>query len=99
MSNLDEPNDSGGSSANGTPAEQMSRSDLETRVRELERENAQLKLDIEVLNIRAARDRQLLDALAVAGIPIDPREMEELKATSTSLSQLLGELEQPEQTK
>ena len=100
MSNLDEPNDGAGSGgSDDTPIDKMSRLALEARVRELERENAQLKLDIEALNIHVKRDAQLFHAIAVSGIPVDQREMDELKANSKSLSQLLAELEQPERNK
>jgi hypothetical protein len=99
MSRLDETNGSDGNGGNDTPDEQMSRLALEARVRELERENTALKLDIEALNLHVKRDSQILHALAVEGIPVDSQEMAELKATSKSLSQLLAELEQPGQAK
>jgi hypothetical protein len=97
---LDEPSGAGGGSgSDDTPIEKMSRLALEARVRELERENAQLKLDIEALNIHVKRDTQIFHAIAVSGIPVDRQEMEELKANGKSLSQLLAELEQPERNK
>jgi hypothetical protein len=100
MSSLDEPNDTGSSNGAGdTPIEKMSRLALEARVRELERENAQLKLDIECLNIHVKRDAELFHSIAVEGIPVDQHEMAELKANSKSLSQLLAELQKPEPPK
>lgn len=93
MSSLDEPNDAGGGDRGDTSGEQMSRLTLEARARELERENAQLKLDIEALNIHAKRDAAFFHALAVQGIPVDQREMQERHANSKSLRDLLAELE------
>lgn len=90
MSSLDEPN-GGGGGTDDAPSEQMSRLTLEARVRELERENAQLKLDVEALTIHVKRNVSLFDAIAVAGIPVDQREMRELHANSKSLHDLLAE--------
>ncbi len=97
MSSLDEPDDAGGGDhGEDTAVENLSRPALEARVRELEREKAALKLDIEAMNVHVKRDRQLLDALAVQGIPVDQRAMKELHANSKSLRDLLVELEQRE---
>lgn len=86
MSMLDEPNGSaGGTNGEETSLEQMSRSALEARVRELERENAALKA-------AARNDHRLLDALAVQGIPADQDEMQELHGNSKSISDVLAEL-------
>lgn len=95
MSSLDEPNGTGGDDrGDDTPVESLCRPALETRVRVLERENAALKIDIEALRADVTHDRQLLEALAVQGIPVDPREMREMHANSQSLSGLLAESEQ-----
>jgi hypothetical protein len=100
MANLDEPNPTGGG-GNGEepiPVEKMSRPALEARVRELEKENAGLKLDIEALALHVKRDAELLHAITFEGIPLDKQELEESKANSKSISDLIaefGDLESP----
>ena len=92
MANLDETNDAGGSRSpdDPTPVEKMSRLALEARVREVERANAGLKLDLEAMNLVLQRELRLSHAINVSGIPVDRREQDELMATSKSLRELLG---------
>jgi hypothetical protein len=101
MANLDEPNDTGngGEPNEPLPVEQMSRLALEARVRELEHENASLRLDVESLNLQLQRELRLSHALAVAGVPVDRCEQEERAANSESISQVLARLERGETNK
>jgi hypothetical protein len=92
MANLDEPNGASGTGdESNKPPEKMSRLALEARVRELEKENAALRLDIQALNIHVKRDAELLHALMLEGIPLDKVEMAEAEANHKSISELLAE--------
>ena len=92
MANLDEPNGTTGrGDEQNTPPEKMTRLTLEARVRELVKENAAMKLDIEALNIHVKRDTELLAALMMEGIPLDKAELAEAIASHKSISELLAE--------
>ena len=80
---------SGASGDPSTPPEKMSRLALEARVRELEKENAALKLDNEALDSHVKRDSALLHALMIQGIPLDREEMLEAEKTHKSITDLL----------
>jgi predicted nucleic acid-binding Zn-ribbon protein len=94
MANLDEPNGTPGSGdeQNGQP--KPARDALEQRVRELEQENAALRGELDSLRVRHQKDRDLLDALILSGLPADEHEMQEMLANSSSLSDLLREFEE-----
>ncbi len=92
MANLDEPNGTpGGADEENTPLEKMSRQTLEARIRELEKENARLRGDLDSLQARHKKDRELLDALLLSGLPADEHEMQQMLANSSSISDLIRE--------
>jgi uncharacterized small protein (DUF1192 family) len=93
MSNLDEPNGTPGGDEQNTPVEKLSRAALEARVRELEKETTRLKTELNESQAARARERDLLNSLILDDLPQNDEELREFVAKSSSLSDLLREME------
>jgi hypothetical protein len=93
MANLDEPNGAPRNGERDEVADPASRGTPERRLRELEQENASLRHELETLRKRYQADRELLDALLLSGLPANEHEMQEMLASSGTISDLLREFE------
>lgn len=94
MANLDESNTPAGNGVPDPPADTPSRDALERRLRELERENVGLRKELADLRTAYERDKEILDALMLSGMPRTEEEFREMIANSYSFSDLIRELEQ-----
>ena len=93
MANLDDDTPPMGGGANGTP-EASTPAAPDQHIKALEQENARLRNELTELRARHDRDRELLGALLLEGMPRDEKEFQEMLANSVSFSDVLRQFEQ-----
>jgi predicted nucleic acid-binding Zn-ribbon protein len=93
MSNLDEPDIPQTGGASEVPASNEP-GGTESRMKELERENARLRAELADLRSKHKQDRELMMAYMLEGMPRTREEFDRVRAESLPFDEVLRQLEQ-----
>lgn len=92
MASLDESDTPAGDGRDADQPAGDGRESLERRVRELERENARLRGEVAEARATAARDRELLAAFVLDGMPRDDEEFRRMVGESIWFADVIRDL-------
>ena len=93
MASLEDPSSSPGNGHDNGQVEPVAGTNLHGRIRDLEKENARLRGEIEAMRVRFEQDRELLNALMAEGLPRNEVESATMLATCRSIGDVVREFE------
>ena len=93
MASLDDTPPTGGG-GNSHPEERSTPTQLELRMRQLEKENATLRAELTDVKAKHAFDKELLMAHSLRDMPRTKEEFDEMLAKAVSFDDILSELQE-----